>query len=153
MATAVSIAFHIVRVVLVILLAIIFLISTIYFIRTIDAIGDDVDEARETHWGHTHEVEETPLNIERGGKYDPYEDDDVEHNIASPTGRLILGKQQNEYAVTKSREKHHHIISLIVWVVLTLFAAILSLAGILGALCLNPCMVSAVHHSPLTVHL
>ena len=146
-ATAVSIAFHIVRVVLSILLAIIFLISTIYFIRTIDAIGDDVDEARETHWGHTHEVEDTPLNVEGSSKtswHDQYDEYDAERevNVASPTGRLILGKQHKHYAVTESKGQQQHIISLIVWVVLTLFAAILSLAGILGAICLNPCMVS-----------
>lgn len=146
MATTVSIAFHIVRVLLVILLALIFLISTIYFIRAIDAIGDDVDEARETHYGHTHEVEDTPLNFESRGRWDPYnkgdDNGDGEENWASPKGRLILGKQQTEYGVTHSHQKHHHIISLIIWVVLTLFAAILSLAGIIGALCLNPCMVS-----------
>ncbi len=144
----ISVAFHVVRLLLVVLLALIFLISTVYFIRTIDAIGDDVDEARETHWGHTHEVEETPLNIEGssggGGKFDPYEADsagDREENVASPRGRLILGKNYNEYAVTRSRAKQQHIVSLIVWVVLTLFAAILSLAGIIGALCGNMCMV------------
>lgn len=144
----ISVAFHVVRLLLVVLLALIFLISTVYFIRTIDAIGDDVDEARETHWGHTHEVEETPLNIEGssggGGKFDPYETDsagDREENVASPRGRLILGKNYNEYAVTRSRAKQQHIVSLIVWVVLTLFAAILSLAGIIGALCGNMCMV------------
>lgn len=134
--TPISVAFHVVRVLLVLLLAIIFVFSLYYFIKAIDAIGDDVDVARETHFGH--EVEEDGLEVEKEGKYDPYEDYYDEFEVR-PKGRLIKG--QHRFRITNSKHKHQHIISLIVWVVLTLFASILSLAGILGVLCHNPFMV------------
>ncbi|KAH7638283.1 uncharacterized protein LOC124497131 [Dermatophagoides farinae] len=139
-----EITFQAIRIILVILLAIIFIISTIYFIRAIDAIGDDVDEARETHFGH--EIEENVYESTRNSRFDPYEDygDDYNHqnhqHNKKKGGRLIKSGHHH-YRVTNSELKQHHIISLIVWVVLTLFCAILSLAGILGAIFLNPCMV------------
>lgn len=156
-------AYHIIRVILVILLGLIFLVSLIYFIKAIDAIGDDVEQARETHWGH--EVEESDLIGHRVLHPDeieentddsttdveklhnrPEEEDDFEVNIKHPSvvhrdprGRLITG--HHHFTVTKSDHKQHHIVSLIIWVVLTLFCAILSMGGIIGVFCDNACLV------------
>ncbi|KPM07241.1 hypothetical protein QR98_0057300 [Sarcoptes scabiei] len=141
----VEILFQVIRFILVILFSIIFIISTIYFIRAIDAIGDDVEEARETHFGH--EIEENDfLGIPINPKFDPYEDYEANPNDRLKIGRLVKKNRPDQlkhphYRITNSRYKQQHIVSLIIWVVLTLFCAILSLAGVLGALFLNPCMV------------
>ena len=99
-----SCALMTVRVLLVIVLTILFIISAIYFVISIDAIGDDIDVARETHLTH-----------------DPY-------------GRHM-------YGVTDSTKKENHITSLIIWVVVTMMAAIFSAAGIIGTIWINPCLV------------
>src|SRR6185437_833841 len=83
----------IVRILLIITLVVLFLISGYYFIISIDAIGDDIDVARETHLTH----------------------DDDGHHL---------------FGVTNSTRKEDHITSLIVWVVITMMAAIFSAAGI-----------------------
>lgn len=157
--TRVIIAYEVVRALLAILLALIFLVATIYFIKAIDAIGDDVEEARETHWGH--EVEEAPFIFRPRVKHPDEEEEEEEttgnnkegteeegddivtvyRRPSSHRGRLITG--HHHFTVTKSQHKQHHIISLIIWVVLTLFCAILSLAGILGVFCENSCLVNA----------
>ena len=102
-----SCALMTVRVLLVIVLTILFIISAIYFVISIDAIGDDIDVARETHLTH-----------------DPY-------------GRHM-------YGVTDSTKKENHITSLIIWVVVTMMAAIFSAAGIIGTIWINPCLVTSV---------
>nr|XP_027194028.1 uncharacterized protein LOC113788772 [Dermatophagoides pteronyssinus] len=141
-----EILFQSIRFILIILLVIIFIISTIYFIRAIDAIGDDIDRAGETHFGH--EIEENIpdddnlLVSRKNSRFDPYKDSEDDHYRNEKTGRLIKNNGHNHfYRITNSNEKHYHIISLIIWVVLTLFCSILSLVGILGAIFLNPCMV------------
>lgn len=143
MTKSVNIFFQVIRIVLIILLAIIFIISTIYFIKAVDAIGDDVEQARETHYGHEiEEVNEPASSGVHHRRFDPYEDYENEDDFYYKHGGRLLTSGHHHYRITNSRYKQQHIISLIVWVVLTLFCAILSLAGILGALFLNPCLVS-----------
>ncbi len=100
-----SIPLTIVRVLLVIVLIILFVISAYYFIISIDAIGDDIDVARETHLTH---------------KSDGH---------------------QHIFGITQSSKKENHITSLIIWVVITMMAAIFSGAGIIGTIWINPCLV------------
>ncbi|CAG2120075.1 unnamed protein product, partial [Medioppia subpectinata] len=70
----------------------------------IDAIGDDIDVAGETHLIH------------------------------DPDGHHL-------YGVTNSTRKEDHITSLIVWVVVTMMAAIFTVAGVIGTVWINPCLV------------
>ncbi len=93
-----------VRILLVVVLLILFVISSIYFVISIDAIGDDIDVARETHLTHN----------EKGGHI---------------------------FGITNSIKKENHITSLIIWVVITMMAAIFTAAGIIGTIWINPCLV------------
>ncbi|XP_054166680.1 uncharacterized protein LOC128964145 [Oppia nitens] len=45
------------------------------------------------------------------------------------------------FGITNSDNKEDHITSLIIWVVITMMAAIFSTAGIIGTIWINPCLV------------
>lgn len=100
-----SVAFIVIRILLILVLIILLVVSSIHFIISLNALGDDIDVARETHLTHDHQ------------------------------GNHIFG-------VTDSSRKEDHISSLIIWVVVTMMAAIFAAAGIIGAIWVNPCLVN-----------
>lgn len=112
-----TLALIIIRFVLIVLLLACLVISIIYFVISLNALGDDIDRGKEVHLKHAG-------------------------SSKSIDNRLTEIERENHiFGVTNSYAKDRHITVLIVWTIVTMMTCLFTGAALIGAMALNGCLV------------